>query len=88
MKKRTILLIGKYKKVESDIARYKRNFFVLAIDNLLGIKSLKKNDLEKIDEGEQFLKKALTIYPTSPLALNNLGNILTKKNNNMDAEIC
>ena len=48
MKKRTILLIGKYKKVESDIARYKRNFFVLAIDNLLGIKSLKKNDLEKI----------------------------------------
>ena len=35
MKKRTILLIGKYKKVESDISRYKRNFSVLAIDNLL-----------------------------------------------------
>jgi len=49
MKKRTILLIGKYKKVESDISRYKRNFFVLAIDNLLGIKSLKKHDLEKIE---------------------------------------
>jgi len=49
MKKRTILLIGKYKKVESDISRYKRNFFVLAIDNLLGIKNLKKHDLEKIE---------------------------------------
>ena len=49
MKKRTILLIGKYKKVESDISRYERNFFVLAIDNLLGIKSLKKHDLEKIE---------------------------------------
>ena len=49
MKKRTILLIGKYKKVESNISRYKRNFSVLAIDNLLGIKSLKKHDLEKIE---------------------------------------
>ena len=36
MKKRTILLIGKYKKVESDISRYEK-IFCFKIDNLLGI---------------------------------------------------
>ena len=49
MKKRTILLIGKYKEVECNLSRYKKNFFVLAINNLLELKSLKKDDLEKIE---------------------------------------
>ena len=49
MKKRTILLIGKYKKVECDISRYQSKFSVLAINNLKELKSLNKVDLEKID---------------------------------------
>ena len=49
MKKRTILLIGKYKKVESDISRYQRKFCVLAINNLQELKSLNKDDFEKIE---------------------------------------
>ncbi|MFL2801385.1 MAG: 2-hydroxyacid dehydrogenase [Paracoccaceae bacterium] len=49
MKKRTILLIGKYKEVERDLSRYQRKFSVLTINNLQELKSLKKNDLEKIE---------------------------------------
>ena len=49
MEKRTILLIGKYKEVECDISRYQRKFSVLAINNLIELKSLNKDDLEKIE---------------------------------------
>ena len=49
MKKRTILLIGKYKEVERDLSRYQRKFSVLTINNLQELKSLKKNNLEKIE---------------------------------------
>ena len=49
MKKKTILLIGKYKEVECDISRYQSKFSVLAINNLIELKSLNKDDLEKIE---------------------------------------
>ena len=34
MKKRTILLIGKYAKEECDLSMYEQNFFVNKIDEL------------------------------------------------------
>ena len=49
MEKRTILLIGKYKEVECDIPRYQSKFSVLTINNLIELKSLNKDDLEKIE---------------------------------------
>ena len=49
MKKRTILLVGKYKEVERDLSRYQRKFSVLTINNLQELKSLMKDDLEKIE---------------------------------------
>ncbi len=49
MEKKTILLIGKYKEVECDISRYQSKFSVLAINNLIELKSLNKDELEKIE---------------------------------------
>ena len=49
MKKRTVLLIGRYTKEECNLSMYKQNFFVYKIDELMDLKKIKKNDLEKID---------------------------------------
>ena len=49
MKKRTVLLIGRYTKEECNLSIYKQNFFVYKIDELMDLKKIKKNDLEKID---------------------------------------
>ena len=45
MKKRTVLLIGKYTKEECNLSMYKQNFFVYKIDELMDLKKIKKNDL-------------------------------------------
>ncbi len=49
MKKRAILLIGKYAKEECNLSVYEQNFFVNKIDELRDLKKIKKNDLEKIE---------------------------------------
>ena len=49
MNKKTILLIGKYKEVEFNLSKYQKKFSVLAVNNLLELKSLNKDDLEKIE---------------------------------------
>ncbi len=49
MKKRAILLIGKYVKEECNLSVYEQNFFVNKIDELGDLKKIKKNDLEKIE---------------------------------------
>ena len=49
MKKRAILLIGKYAKEECNLSVYEQNFFVNKIDDLRDLKKIKKNDLEKIE---------------------------------------
>jgi len=49
MKKRAILLIGKYAKEECNLSVYEQNFFVNKIDELRDLKTIKKNDLEKIE---------------------------------------
>ena len=49
MKKRAILLIGKYAKEECNLSVYEQNFFVNKIDELGDLKKIKKNDLEKIE---------------------------------------
>ena len=46
MKKRSILLIGKYAKEECNLSVYEQNFFVNKIDELGDLKKIKKNDLE------------------------------------------
>ena len=42
MKKRAILLIGKYAKEECDLSVYEQNFFVNKIDELGDLKKIKK----------------------------------------------
>ena len=49
MKKRAILLIGKYAKEECDLSVYEQNFIVNKIDELRDLKKLKKSDLEQIE---------------------------------------
>ena len=49
MKKRAILLIGKYAKEECDLSVYEQNFIVNKIDELKDLKKIKKNDLEQIE---------------------------------------
>ena len=49
MKKRSILLIGKYAKEECNLSVYKQNFFVNKIDELRDLKKIKNNDLEQIE---------------------------------------
>ena len=49
MKKRAILLIGKYAKEECNLSVYEQNFFVNKIDELRDLNKIKKNDLEKIE---------------------------------------
>ncbi len=49
MKKRAVLLIGKYAKEECNLTVYKQNFFVFKIDELSDLIKIKKNDLEKIE---------------------------------------
>ena len=46
MKKRAILLIGKYAKEECNLSVYEQNFIVNKIDELRDLKKIKKNDLE------------------------------------------
>ena len=49
MKKRTVLLIGRYTKEECNLSVYKQNFIVNKIDELRDLKKLKKSDLEQIE---------------------------------------
>ena len=42
MKKRAILLIGKYAKEECDLSVYEQNFIVNKIDELRDLKKIKK----------------------------------------------
>ncbi len=49
MKKKTILLIGRYREVECNLTRYEKNFFVLVINNLTELNSLMTDDLQKIE---------------------------------------
>ena len=49
MKKKSVLIVGKYAEIECNISRYQKHFVVFSINNFKELKNLKDNDLSKIE---------------------------------------